>query len=322
MEIKVQEGRLTLAAKGFGLTFAVGDQPFAVGNGANRYKMSHGSFSIKEKIFSKRLLTVVSVEDLGGEHLVKFDLGALRILPTGETVKFLPEGFEGYNRTWLTLPSDPHECFYGSGEVFSEYNLKGLKANVWVAEHINVRQTTRKLLHNALGLKDSTRCQRFGRYETYYAQPTFVSSHRYFYHSLATAKCHFDFSHPHKTILTTDEIAPFYLGFGDTFEALMTSLTSLVGRQPELPDWVYDGRILGIQGGTEVMLAKYHRALETGSAVSGLWIQDWEGRRVTALGKQLYWNWEWDKQLYPDLDKVIASLNAEGVKVLGYCNPF
>ncbi|MGN1419332.1 MAG: alpha-glucosidase, partial [Acutalibacteraceae bacterium] len=49
---------------------------------------------------------------------------------------------------------------------------------------------------------------------------------------------------------------------------------------------------------------------------------DWEGRRVTAVGKQLFWNWEWDKELYPGLDEKIKELNEKGIKVLGYCNPF
>ncbi len=38
----------------------------------------------------------------------------------------------------------------------------------------------------------------------------------------------------------------------DTYIALLEKLTALLGRQPELPDWVYDGVTLGIQGGTEV----------------------------------------------------------------------
>ena len=102
----------------------------------------------------------------------------------------------------------------------------------------------------------------------------------------------------------------------------MQNLTEVIGRQPELPSWVYDGMILGVQGGTATMLKKLQTARDAGIPVNGLWIQDWEGRRVTAVGKQLFWNWEWDKELYPGLDKEIVRLNAEGVKVLGYINPF
>ena len=95
-----------------------------------------------------------------------------------------------------------------------------------------------------------------------------------------------------------------------------------MGRQPQLPDWVYDGQILGIQGGTDVMMGKVADALDAEMDICGVWIQDWEGRRVTAVGKQLYWNWQWDKELYPNLPDKIKELASHGIKVLGYCNPF
>lgn len=76
-----------------------------------------------------------------------------------------------------------------------------------------------------------------------------------------------------------------------------------MGRQPCLPQWVYYGYILGIQGGTEIMMNKVNAALGSGVAVNGVWIQDWEGRRVTAAGKQLYWNWQWDRSFIRVLTK-------------------
>ncbi|MDE7372715.1 MAG: alpha-glucosidase, partial [Clostridia bacterium] len=193
---------------------------------------------------------------------------------------------------------------------------------VWVAEHINALQIAKKLLKQVFGIKNTTKKQKFSNYETYYAQPTFISSRKYFYHSLTTARAEFDFKNKDFHLVKTDEIAPFYIGFGKDFEAILKSLTEIVGRQPILPEWVYGGQILGVQGGTETMLKKYETALKYGADVNGIWIQDWEGRRVTAVGKQLYWNWQWDKELYPNLDNTIKELNEKGVKVLGYCNPF
>jgi alpha-glucosidase len=70
------------------------------------------------------------------------------------------------------------------------------------------------------------------------------------------------------------------------------------------------------------MMSKVHNALEHNISVCGVWIQDWEGRRVTAVGKQLVWNWQWDEELYPNLNDKIKELNAQGIKVLGYINPF
>ena len=194
---------------------------------------------------------------------------------------------------------------------------------MWVAEHINGVQIAKKLAKQVVGIKNSKRKQPLSKYETYYAQPTFISSRKYYFHSLTTARCVFDFGYKNEwNMVKTDAVSPFYIGFGESFEALLSNLSEVVGRQPALPEWVYDGMILGVQGGTQTMLEKLETARSAGIPVSGLWIQDWEGRRVTAVGKQLFWNWEWDSELYPGLDKEIPKLNAQGVKVLGYINPF
>lgn len=296
---------------------------FAFGSGENSYKMSHGSFRISEKLKSKAPHPIRQiVKQTDGTILMDLDGGAFTVQVDGDVVKFCPKGFGEFNRMWLTLPASEKEYVYGGGENFSEFNLRGKKLNVWVAEHINALQVAKKLVKQVFGIKNTTHKQKFSNYETYYAQPTFVSSEKYFFHSFTTARAEFDFTKKSIHVIKIDQIAPFSIGFAQDFESLLTSLTDLVGRQPALPDWVYDGHILGIQGGTEVMLEKLATAREHGIKVNGLWIQDWEGRRVTAVGKQLFWNWEWDKQLYPNLDREIARLSDEGVKVLGYCNPF
>lgn len=299
-----------------------GESYVQVGKGENSYSMSHGSFKIKEKIKLKKSLKTVSfVADSDGV-CVKLDEGEIKIVIDGDKLKFIPCGFDGYDRTWVKIPANEHEYVYGGGEIFSEFNLRGKKLNVWVAEHINALQIAKKLVKQVFGIKNTTKKQKFSNYETYYAQPTFISSRKYFYHSLSTARAEFDFSKQDCHIIKTDSIAPFYIGFGETFEDVIGGLTTIVGRQPQLPEWVYKGQILGVQGGTETMLKKYETAIAHGADVGGIWIQDWEGRRITAVGKQLFWNWEWDREHYPDLDKVIAELNAKGVRVLGYCNPF
>ncbi len=296
---------------------------FAVGTGSNDYRMSHGSFKIREKLGAKEPLETQGFEHGdGGGVVMKLSEGAMAVTAEGDVVRFEPQGLDGYNRMWINLPASEGEYVYGGGENFSEFNLRGKKLNVWVAEHINALQVAKKLIKQVFGVKNTTRKQKFSNYETYYAQPTFMSSAKYFFHSFTTARAEFDFTKKSIHVIKIDNIAPFCIGFGDDFEQLLTSLTDIVGRQPQLPDWVYDGHILGVQGGTDVMLDKLKVAREHGIQVNGLWIQDWEGRRVTAVGKQLFWNWQWDRELYPDLDKQIARLAAEGVKVLGYCNPF
>ena len=323
VEIKVDEKNLRILFNGKEkLVLSIGGEYFAVGKGSNSYEMSRGSFIIKETIDFKKPLKIQSFDYSKEGASIEFDEGELFLTIEGDKIKFTPKGLGGYTKMWLTIPSSQDEGYYGSGELFTEFNLKGKVSQVWVAEHINLKQTTKKLLKHVIGIKNARRCGKLKNYETYYAQPTFVSSDRYCYHSLTTARSVFDFKQKDKVIVQTDEIAPFYIIYGEDFEKLMTNLTEVVGRQPALPDWVYDGQILGIQGGTDIMLDKYNKVIEHNGKVNGIWIQDWEGRRVTAVGKQLFWNWVWDKELYPNLDNVIKDLNKKGCKVLGYCNPF
>ncbi len=52
----------------------------------------------------------------------------------------------------------------------------------------------------------------------------------------------FDFSAPeyHELALWEDK-ATLRFECADTYISLLEKLTALLGRQPELPDWIYDG---------------------------------------------------------------------------------
>ena len=302
--------------------FRIGDELCLLGAGENTYSMSHGSFKIKEKIKFREACRIEGVSLDNGALKIKTDCGEFKATIENDRVCFIPKVSDKYNRMWIKLPAEKSESVYGCGEIFTEFDLRGKRVNVWVAEHINALQTAKKILKMAFGVRNTTKKQKFSNYETYYAEPTFISSRKYYFHSATTARCEFDFTNEGFHLLKTDGIAPFYIGVSDSFEALESNLTALLGRQPELPDWVYDGAILGIQGGTDIMMSKVDACLNADTAVCGVWIQDWEGRRVTAVGKQLQWNWQWDEELYPALDEKIKELNAKGIKVLGYINPF
>lgn len=303
-------------------SFKIGDTLMYIGQGENNYSMSHGSFTIKEKIAKKQSAKITGICPLDNRVEITCQNGNITLIIQDDILKVIPDGFVGFNRMWIDIPASKDEYVYGAGEIFTEFNLRGKKPNVWVAEHINGLQVGKKIVKQLFGIKNSTKKQKFSNYETYYAQPTFISSKKFFFHSDTTARAEFDFKNDNKHIIKIDEIASCYFGFAEDFEKLLTKLTDIVGRQPELPDWVYDGQILGIQGGTETLMNKVDTALNHNMDVCGAWIQDWEGRRVTAVGKQLYWNWEHDAELYPDLPNKVKELNAKGIKVLGYINPF
>ena len=92
--------------------------------------------------------------------------------------------------------------------------------------------------------------------------------------------------------------------------------------QPEMPDWIYNGAILGVQGGTDRMLDILRQAQDNEVAVSGLWIQDWSGKITTEFGTRVFWNWRWNSTWYPNLDQVIANLKEENdIRVTAYITP-
>ncbi|MEJ2252418.1 MAG: alpha-glucosidase, partial [Candidatus Lokiarchaeota archaeon] len=99
---------------------------------------------------------------------------------------------------------------------------------------------------------------------------------------------------------------------------VVKNISDYFGRQPKIPNWVYDGIILGIQGGNEIVEKKISIALEADIPVNAVWCQDWQGIRMTSLGQQLFWNWIYDKKLYPDLPKFIKNLHKQNIKFLGY----
>lgn len=80
--------------------------------------------------------------------------------------------------------------------------------------------------------------------------------------------------------------------------------------------------VLGIQGGTECVLSKAFAMQDAGARICGVWVQDWCGELRTVMGKQVWWNWEVDPALYPELKAAIARLNRRGIKFLGYINPY
>ena len=311
-------------------TFSKKEPVMWLGHGEDGFTMSRGSFKFKEKVNSKTALYYENHEVSNGLvvlHLaskkgeVKASVSALS---QGGVLKLTPliETQGGFNRMWIHIPADETERVYGCGEIFTKFDLRGEKVRIWVAEHQNATRIAKKIVRNTLTGKHPHRIGKFRSYESYYAQPTFMSSRKYFVHVDSDAYMDFNFDQTEYHELIVRDIAPVYFGVANTFEALSGVLSSLLGRQPVLPEWAYDGTILGVQGGTETMFKKIETAEKAGVKVTGVWCQDWEGERITAFGKQLMWNWVWDKELYPGLDKAIEDLHARGIKFLGYINPF
>ena len=178
-----KNGTLSLSVNGkIFLSFSEGDEFASVGTGETNYAMSHGSFKIKEKTLSCEKLLITDIDFSDYKAVISLTKGMATIeMSVPGVYRFSFNALGGFNRLWFRLPSKKDESVYGCGEIFPQFNLKGKKVNAWVAEHVNALQIAKKLVKMAFGQKNTTRKQKFSKYETYYAQPTFLSSAKYFF---------------------------------------------------------------------------------------------------------------------------------------------
>ena len=92
--------------------------------------------------------------------------------------------------------------------------------------------------------------------------------------------------------------------------------------RPPLADFVQQGAVLGLQGGTDRVRQIVADMQAAGTKISAVWLQDWVGRRVTGFGQQLWWTWQLNSVLYPNWDQMVADFRSQGIQVLTYVNPF
>ena len=300
-----------------------------IGYGRNYFTMNRGSFHYRKMVRWRRDLKRTGYEKTAEGFVLTF-------LDEKENRKYFMDitVHDGHykaemrscpknvNRFWVRLPCGKNEHIYGCGETYSRFDLKGEKVRIFVAEHQNTRRISRKIVKDRIVGTDPEKDLPFSAYESYYAQPTFVSSRKYYLHADTVRYAEFDFRKENRISLRLQERPVFHMESGKTFEEVSQKLSALLGSYGRLPEWLYDGAILAIQEGCEAIDRRLQKALDAGVKVNGVWSQDWCGCRRTGFGYQVMWNWEADPALYPDLKEKIAEWKQKGVRFLGYINPF
>lgn len=296
------------------------------GAGTADIEMFRGNFSIKDRLHEKVALTDATVLPDATGWSIRFTRGdticaTLRVSAdeAGRLVLNLKNDAPSHNRLWLRLAAQPADHIYGCGEQFSYFDLRGKPFPLWTSEQ-GVGRNKQSYVTWQADCKENAGGD---YYWTFFPQPTFVSTQKYFCHVDNSCYMNFDFSAPdfHELAFWEDN-ATIRFECGSDYIELLEKLTALLGRQPELPDWVYDGVTLGVQGGTDVCQQKLDTLRRHGVKVNGIWAQDWSGIRMTSFGKRVMWNWKWNRDLYPQLDERIKAWNAEGVQFLSYINPY
>ncbi len=289
-----------------------------VGKGQERMDMYRGNFDIEDYVVERVALRHAAVD--GDNIVLSADEGRppkLRLHIAQDTVRI--ETLDpSINRFWLRTVAEKDECVWGGGEQMSYFNMRGRKFPLWTSEPGVGRDKTTEITFKA----DVSSKAGGDYYHTNYPQPTYISSRHYALHVETTAYSVFDFRRD-----TFHEIeawaVPEHLEFfaADTFKNLVGQLSARFGRQPELPDWVYNGAIIGLKDG-EQSFARLERIRAAGVKVSGLWCEDWVGLRHTSFGARLFWDWKANEERYPALRQKIAELADNKIRFLGYVNPY
>lgn len=297
------------------------DKPFVyVGIGKEDIKQHYGDFKITDKLIEKIPLTnvifhgdIVSFSNCNYEVNLKISINNNRVAINDFKID------EKINRIFLNIKSHNSERIYGCGEQFSYLNLKGRDFPIWTTEPGVGRDRTSYISFQAdrMGIGGGD------YYTTNYPQPTYISDSKYLFHMETGYYSKFDFIEDNYTEITIWGTPDYiFIEGADSFVDLMNVVTKEFGTQPLLPKWALDGVILGMQGGTDVVYSKIKEAKKQGINVSGVWCQDWVGKKMTSFGKRLRWRWQKDENTYPDLEDLIKELDKEGIKYLAYINPY
>lgn len=319
LTIDCAEGHLRLSLNGTMLLSHSADHPFATAVRREKsYQSDRGTVKVTARVTARVPLTGLRREE-DGRFLFSAEghslLVSLREIEGGTELQFSGEAGWAYE---FSLPAEPGEAVFGGGEQYRQVNLRGERVVNFVSEHIKASTIAEK----AFLPRSRYREKPHSEIGSYAPMPVFVTDRG--------RMILFDAAADGTSVFADDA---FLFGFdacprslrlwqADSYAALNRLLAGVIPNRQYLPDWCLDGMILGVQGGTETALNKAFAMQDAGAKVSAVWCQDWSGELRTVMGKQVWWNWEVDRKLYPGLRGAIRKLNERGVRFLGYINPY
>jgi alpha-glucosidase len=224
----------------------------------------------------------------------------------------------GYDRIQLHFHAEAEEVVWGGGEQMSYLALNGRAFPIWTSEPGVGRDKSTALTQ----IMDKNGMAGGDYWNTNYPQPTFLTSRWIAVHCTTETYAVIDCTDPafHRLeVWSASTSFELYAGEGPT--DLVAQLSARFGRQPPLPDWAIGGTIVGLKDGAR-SFDRLETFIAAGTAVSGLWCEDWAGVRQTSFGRRLFWDWRRDNQRFPDLPARIAGLERRGIRFLAYANPY
>lgn len=313
------------------------DPSLILGIGIPKVKEDEGYYTLKEKItqsiamdrFSVKLNTESKIE-IQFSNSRTYQNAMVQFIAGDELTITIETEIVDINRCWFHLPSHPEENVYGCGEQFSYFCLNDKKVPLWVQESGVGRSGIKQKLAELIAHKGGS------PFHTYFPQPTFVgfaSNVNYYCDIDTSAYGHIEFhkkgkKNPYHELYFWDVPAKIQLRYESSPMNVVSQLSEKLGRQPSLPEWVYDGIWVAIQGhgGLDVVRDRLAKFLDAGVKIGAIWSQDWEGIRTTPVGTRLFWDWKWNGQgrpiRFPDFPSFVKEMRDKGIRYLGYINCF
>lgn len=289
-----------------------------VGQGDARMDMYRGNFDIEDYVVERSPLRHAMVEGNRIGFSTAEGQPVRLVLTVGDGAIEFSAPDQTINRIWLRVVADRDEHVWGGGEQMSYFDMRGRRFPLWTSEPGVGRDKSSEITFKA----DVTGKSGGDYYNTNYPQPTYISSAHYALHVDTTAYSVFDFRqddvHEIEIWAVPERIELFAK---PTFVELVEALSLRFGRQPALPDWIYNGAIIGLKDGAN-SFKRLEDFIAAGVRVSGLWCEDWVGLRHTSFGARLFWDWQANDERYPALHQSIADLRDRGIRFLGYVNPY